>query len=283
MCIDDGNYPSKNDLKDAEDMNSHGGSIAWLNHDKTVSYKKGIKAKQINRIINKQLKPKGISTAIIHFRIASVGGVKKNLNHPFEISSKVELNMEASHITKDVLFHNGTWSEYAEVLVNYLKGCKKPQTIPRGNYSDSRIMAYLAHKLGRNGMNKLVTGWNKIAILSSKGITKFGDGWCKVNGVKCSNDYFTGTGFQSFGTKTTFNKPFNYMTEQITYLNEDEKLEMVNLIDIYGVSEEEISAMLSDGTSIYDIGNRLDLEEELMLQKHSIEDEVMYYNKGEYK
>ena len=284
MCVEESRFPSKQDLKDAEDMNSHGGSIAWLNKDGTKSYRKGIKAKQINRIINKELIPKGISTAIIHFRIASVGGVKKKLNHPFEISGKVELNMENMNTTKDLLFHNGTWDSYDTELINYLKSSKTPQVIPRGAYSDSRIMAYLAHKLGHKGMAKLVTGWNKVAILTKKGIVKYGSGWCKVNGVPCSNDYFTGTGFQSFGVTKTNYKPYNnafdYTTTSTPYLSEDEQVEMTNLKDLYGVTEDEVYDMLADGTSIYDIAQRLDTEEEAMIQKMNFEDEIAYYNRS---
>ena len=77
ICIEDGKYPSKSTLEDAESMNSHGGSIAWLDKNGRKNYQKGIKAKAIMKIINKQLKPKGIETAIIHLRIASVGTVNK--------------------------------------------------------------------------------------------------------------------------------------------------------------------------------------------------------------
>ena len=285
ICIDDGNFPSKKTLKSAEDMNSHGGSIAWLNKDGTKSYKKGIKAKEITKIINTKLIPKGVNTAIIHFRIASVGGVKKDLNHPFEISSSVTLNMENMNTQKDLLFHNGTWTEYTDVLVDYLRTSKKYNTIPRGNYSDSRIMAYLAHKMGVKKMARKVTGWNKIAVLTSKGIVKYGEGWCKYKGNACSNNYFIPakpinaweSGFPSMvgGYQDNFQVS---KKDPLGYLNADELIEMTNLIDMYGVTEMELADMLADGSSIYDIAHRLDQEERAWHQYMDAEDEVAYYN-----
>jgi predicted glutamine amidotransferase len=283
ICIDDGNFPSKKTLKSAEDMNSHGGSIAWLNKDGTKSYKKGIKAKEITKIINTKLIPKGVSTAIIHFRIASVGGVKKDLNHPFEISSSVTLNMENMNTQKDLLFHNGTWSEYTDVLVDYLRTDKKYNSIPRGNYSDSRIMAYLAHKMGVKKMARKVKGWNKIAVLTSKGITKYGEGWCKYKGNACSNNYFIPFK-QPAQWENGFPSNFQYNSAVTTvdplgYLNADELIEMTNIMDLYGVTEMELADMLADGSSIYDIANRLDQEEKAWHTYMDIEDEVTYYNK----
>jgi hypothetical protein len=277
ICVDDGNFPSKDTLRSAEDMNSHGGSIAWLNKDGTKSYKKGITAKRISKIINRKLIPQGLTTAIIHFRIASVGGVKRNLNHPFEISNKVELNMEKYNTSKDLLFHNGTWEEYNDVLVQYLKTCKNTPTIPRGNYSDSRVMAYLAHKMGAKTMASKVVGFNKVAILTSKGIVKYGAGWCNYKGNKCSNNYFVPT----LNTWTFDNKQPNtfkdLVGDPLGYLNADELIELTNIMDIYGVSAEEVAEMMSDGSSIYDIGCRIELEDERVASMN-FEDEVAYHN-----
>ena len=193
ICIEDGKYPSKSTLEDAESMNSHGGSIAWLDKQGRKYYQKGIKAKAITKIINKQLKPKGIKTAIIHFRIASVGNVNKKLCHPFEITSRVDLNLSGERMTTDLLFHNGTWTEYAEEMLVFLGKHSKPMTIPYGEFSDSRVMAYLAKRMGVKKMAKLVTGWNKIAVLTSEGINRYGTGWVKHKGNTCSNDYFVPT------------------------------------------------------------------------------------------
>jgi len=290
ICVEDGEYPSKKTLKNAESVNPHGGSIAWLNKDGTKSYKKGIKSKEIHNIINKKLIPQGIETAIIHFRIASIGGIKKKLCHPFEISGKVELNMENMNTTKDLLFHNGTWSEYEEALIEYLKSAKTPQLIPRGEYSDSRIMAYLASKIGYKAIAKQVKGWDKVAILTDKGIKRYGSNWCDVKNNKCSNNYFLPVKYNdidvlNWGTYTSgYNKGFTKAkdVDTIGYLNEDEILEMNHLIERFGVSEAEIGDMLGDGSSIYDLSQRLEMEESMLTKHYSIEDEVKYMNDENY-
>lgn len=287
ICVENGEYPSKKTLKNAESVNNDGGSIAWLNKDGTKSYKKGIKSKEIHSIINKRLIPQGIETAIIHFRIASIGGVKKKLCHPFEISGKVELNMEHMNTTRDLLFHNGTWSEYAEVLVEYLKSVKTPQLIPRGEYSDSRIMAYLASKIGHKAMAKQVKGWNKVAILTDKGIKRYGSNWCDVKNNKCSNNYFIPVKYNetnmpfSWGTYTNgYNTGITKAKDidTIGYLNQDEIMEVAHLTERFGVTEEDIGVMLSDGSSVYDLAQRLEMEETMISTNYKLEDEAKYMN-----
>jgi hypothetical protein len=260
ICIEDGKYPSKSTLEDAESMNSHGGSIAWLDKQGRKYYQKGIKAKAITKIINKQLKPKGIKTAIIHFRIASVGNVNKKLCHPFEITSRVDLNLSGERMTTDLLFHNGTWTEYAEEMLVFLGKHSKPMTIPYGEFSDSRVMAYLAKRMGVKKMAKLVTGWNKIAVLTSDGITRYGTGWVKHKGNTCSNDYFIPT-----ATQWSFNddKPYTfagYGVNDQDYLNEEEKKTVVKLKKDYDLSDDDINQYLDYGYSVDDISFVVDQE-----------------------
>lgn len=257
ICIEDGKYPSKSTLEDAESMNCHGGSIAWLDKNGKKYYQKGIKAKAITKIIKKQLKPKGIKTAIIHFRIASVGNVNKKLCHPFEISNRVDLNLSGERMTTDLLFHNGTWLEYAEEMLEFLGKHNKPLKIPYGEFSDSRVMAYLAKRMGVRKMAKKVTGWNKIAVLTSDGIKRYGTGWVNFKGNKCSNDYFVptvtswsygGMGDYDFGDKSGSKE---YGGGE--YLNDEETLVADSIKNVYDVTDEEINDYLAGGMSIFDV------------------------------
>ena len=285
ICIEDGKYPSKSTLEDAESMNSHGGSIAWLDKNGKKYYQKGIKAKAITKIINKQLKPKGITTAIIHFRIASVGNVNKKLCHPFEITSRVDLNLKGEHMKTDLLFHNGTWSEYAEEMLDYLGKHSKPMTIPYGEFSDSRVMAYLAKRMGVKKMAKLVTGWNKIAVLTSDGIKRYGTGWVKHDGNLCSNDYFLPTqNMWSFND----DKPYTfagYGVNDTSYLNETEMKVVEELKKEYDITDDDINQYLDVGYSVHDIAFVIDQEIKEMKAVEGIEDEVqnhygMYNRRG---
>ena len=276
ICIEDGKYPSKSTLEDAESMNCHGGSIAWLDKQGRKYYQKGIKAKAITKIINKQLKPKGIKTAIIHFRIASVGNVNKKLCHPFEITSRVDLNLSGERMTTDLLFHNGTWTEYAEEMLVFLGKHSKPMTIPYGEFSDSRVMAYLAKRMGAKKMAKLVTGWNKIAILTSDGITRYGTGWVKHKGNTCSNDYFVPTANQ-WGFND--DKPYTfagYGVNDQDYLNDEEKKTVVELKKDYELTDDDINQYLDYGYSVdEEIKEMKGIKKDSMQQRIDEEDDYM--------
>ena len=201
MCviinIENGKFPKSQTLKDAEMLNSHGGSIAWL-EDGKINYRKGLKAKKIIKIIEKRLIPNGVKTAIIHFRIASVGNVNPKLCHPFPISKEVKTDLHVNDSKFDLLFHNGTISNWEKMLIKSIQD--NPAKIPKGELSDSRIIAFLLNRHG-NDIIKDST-MNKFSILTHKGIVKFGS-WVKVDDNQCSNDYFVKK------TATT-NSMFNY-------------------------------------------------------------------------
>ena len=55
ITVEDGDFPNNKTLKSAESLNGDGGGIAWLNKDGTKSYRKGITAKKIIKIINHDL------------------------------------------------------------------------------------------------------------------------------------------------------------------------------------------------------------------------------------
>ena len=281
ICIEDGKYPSKSTLEDAESMNSHGGSIAWLDRNGRKNYQKGIKAKAIMKIINKQLKPRGIETAIIHFRIASVGTVNKALCHPFEITNRVELNLTGKSMSADLLFHNGTWSEYAEEMLAYMGEQHKPVTIPYGEFSDSRVMAYLAKRMGVKKMAKLVTGWNKIAVLTSTGIKRYGTGWVDFKGNKCSNDYFVPTPASWSYSNNYDSRPntfAGYGVNDQEFLNDEEKITVERLKKEYKLTDDVINNYLDYGYSVDDIGYVVDEEAKAMGLGHQarIDEEDAY-------
>jgi len=254
ICVENGEFPSKETLKSAESLNSHGGAIAWLNKDGTKSYRKGIKASKMWKLIQRQLAPNHVTTAIIHFRIASVGGVKPQLCHPFEITEEVTLNMKAVKTTKELLFHNGTWNEYTDALLGFLKVQKTPVQIPKGDYSDSRIMAYLAFQLGHTELNKLVDGWNKIAILTSEGIVKYGSGWVNHKGNSCSNDHFVEDRFSFSGFWGGSEN--GYSTIQAgadDYITLGDEAIKDKLRSVYRMDDHDIDDMLSYGYTLDDI------------------------------
>ena len=293
ITVEDGRFPSKSTLESAEKLNSHGGSIAWLNKNGTKSYRKGINAKQVDSIINKQLKPNGVQHAIIHFRIASVGDVIKKLCHPFEITKSSELNLRRDKISTDLLFHNGTWSEFAEDFMEFASERNYAVKVPKGNISDSRIMAVIAGHVGHAKMAKRVTGWNKVAILTSKGVIKYGTGWINHDGNACSNDYFIDKpkqfGSNAFGfwgdetyeygkfSSSKKEKDAEDITEaELMNMTQAELALYHHIQDRYDASADDILDMLDYGWSIYDIEYHFESEEQRLEAVKKYDDEVEY-------
>lgn len=123
---------------------------------------------------------------ILHCRIPSIGGPNVDLTHPFPICKDVRLDHEGE-IEGDVLFHNGTWSKYDSEMfkAGLLRGVK----LPRAPFSDSRMMAWITHLLGKGFLDAID---EKVIVFGPKEIEIWGKGkgWECVNGVWCSNDHF---------------------------------------------------------------------------------------------
>ena len=179
MCFED-NYPTEAILESAELTNRDGAGIAWIEKD-GIHFKKGLDAKNIYKLIKSR---KIQLPFIIHFRIATVGGVNNELTHPFPISSNAPLS--TSGTTEKVLFHNGHWNDWREWCMKTIT--RKCIKFPRDIWSDSRALAFLTHHYGY-GFLELIEN-NKIAILDKDGIHKFGTGWAKVGSYECSNNLF---------------------------------------------------------------------------------------------
>lgn len=184
MCFTN-DFPTLEILKNAEDLNSHGSGIAWIDGEQ-VKFKKGfISSKDLIAIIKKE---KIKLPFVIHFRIKSSGIITDSLSHPYPLDATKLNDLEG--FTDAVLFHNGTWSDHdwKEIL---LQTClSRNLKIPDGYLSDSKILAFLTSIYGYN-LLKLVGGYNdKMVILDKNGINYFGDGWKEIEKNKFSNDFF---------------------------------------------------------------------------------------------
>lgn len=154
-----------------------GVGVAW--HEKgEVYYKKNLTEDEAVKMAAEL--PIGY---VMHFRWASVGGKDKSLVHPFPVSKDVPLLDEGK--AKSVVFHNGTWSAWDNVLVNHLSS---RVTLPRGKWSDTRAIAFLVHVHGK-GILKLLESAGKFIYM------KDGDNWGFGNfiddeGVSYSNESY---------------------------------------------------------------------------------------------
>lgn len=132
---------------------------------------------------------------IVHFRIASAGGVCPELTHPFLCTADSELVLEHRGTGK-YLFHNGTVSDWKNLLVNSIFQTK---IIPHGSMSDSRAMAIAVSIVGEEFLDMYAT--HKWVCVNPQGITVIGD-WIEAEGgVKFSNG-----GFRT----STFTAPAGY-------------------------------------------------------------------------
>lgn len=155
--------PDLEELKIHEAQNADGGSVAWVEGG-WVHWQKDLDAEEVHSLVAGQKGP-----LLIHFRISTVGGADPYLCHPFPITRDVSVDLAGS--ARSVLVHNGHWHGWEEHLLRALSG-----KMPGGPWSDSRAMAYLAH---RHGSNVLQLIRERVAVMDGAGeITMYG-GWSK--------------------------------------------------------------------------------------------------------
>lgn len=161
MCVIYACYkgvPSHAELAAAEENNSHGGGLAWI-EDGLVHWKKGLEFKEMRTILKRISPP-----LLIHFRIASEGPVCDELTHPFPCTPGAELALEGT--APAVLCHNGTWSGWKTEVKEALERAAGKIKAPPGPWSDSRAMAWLAGHFGV-GILEFMYSPEKVAILSA--------------------------------------------------------------------------------------------------------------------
>lgn len=184
MCvimIVDGERPTRTMIEKAADWNDHGMGIAYR-EDGEVVWRKGID--DVEEVI-------GLAETlpipyVLHFRIASSGGKRRELNHPFPVDKRTSLALTGR--TKGyVLFHNGDWKEWEPMARS--AAVQSNTRIPTGKWSDTRAMAWLCSIYGLGFMEFLPT--QRGVAFSPDDIEVFtGNGWTQINGVWCSNDIF---------------------------------------------------------------------------------------------
>lgn len=192
--------PTDEMIEKAWAQNDDGAGIAWRENGE-VFFEKGIM--EIEGI--KELCAKVPMPYVVHFRVASIGGVKPELTHPFPINKKAPLYLSGK--TKGgVLFHNGHWSDWSAKAMEAAIHSNTP--VPTGVYSDTRAMAWLLSIYGP-GFMEFLPQQRGVYFTPTQMDVFTGPGWTKVNEIWCSNDIFWNKGKGSFSgpTQTT-----NYST-----------------------------------------------------------------------
>lgn len=159
------NRPTMETLKACEASNRDGGGVAWLENGRPT-YRKGIDAEFVHDIMQTQ---KG--SVVAHFRIATVGGVKPVLCHPFPISPRPSQALQGQHDA--VLFHNGTWGNWEATLSAV---ARQAGIEPVGEFSDSRASALVASVAGLKSLFRM---GGKFCVLKKDGAWMYNEGWTK--------------------------------------------------------------------------------------------------------
>lgn len=171
--------PTLEELTQMYQANPHGIGMSWVERSsKKVLFEKGITVAQAHSWSQEIDGP-----IIYHFRIASVGKVDDRLCHPFPISAQSPLGLHGKTKT-GVLFHNGTWYEWENALLEAT--IRHKVDMPAGIWSDTRAAAVV---IALDGVKAISRMTGKFAVMTPKGYQLWGN-WTKVNGFFVSNSYW---------------------------------------------------------------------------------------------
>jgi hypothetical protein len=161
--------------------NDDGAGFAW--REKTakgtiVKWKKGIDDFDKMFDLSKTLP----TPYILHLRLASIGGLRKELTQPFPLDARLDLEGSTDGY---VHFHNGTWDKWADVLLTIAN--ERNIKLPRGKWNDSRAFAFLAGTVGE-GFMEFVADQRGLLFGPRDYELFWGKGWKLINDISCSND-----------------------------------------------------------------------------------------------
>lgn len=133
------------------------------------------------------------STAILHTRIQTHGGICKELTHPFILDADIKKQRQLRHTIKhgEAVAHNGVFSEFnaralhsdtTQFITNYLAPLKAAKEAGGGRILDEDIKPII---------NRLVGYTSRLAILNERGeYCLYGSGWEEAEGVYYSNSSY---------------------------------------------------------------------------------------------
>lgn len=245
------NKPSNKELKKAFIANPHGAGVAWY-QDNKLQVKKGLNLKKLRRVVNSISLP-----FTIHFRWTTVGGTCKELTHGFVVSKESPILLEGTS-DKDILFHNGHWSEYADILEQmWKKGYLTNEDIGKigtKHISDTRIMAIAKSVLNESNFNDLVNG-QKLAIMKhdKQDIQTIGT-FIEENGILYSNQYFKNRyTYLDYEDTYDYDKEFDYLKHGACYKQNSKSLNGTGFDSVYDAEVTKWEKRLQRGLTDYEL------------------------------
>lgn len=111
--------PSEETLNICFENNPHGCGYSICRNGQNFVFKGFMKLSEMMDSF-KQTNPKQSETVLIHFRVASVGSVKKENCHPFIVSTKYETMKKLKTKTRlPIMVHNGTFKNFGNHKNDY--------------------------------------------------------------------------------------------------------------------------------------------------------------------
>ena len=164
---------SREMIENSFENNPDGCGIAWPTGSH-VHFEKGMMT--VDRML--ELCDRAPLPHIAHFRIATQGGVRPELCHPFPVTRDVPLILEGD-IDGPVLFHNGNWSSWRDNIIDKLGRVDYEghpiSNVPNGKWSDTRAMAWMAAHFGKSVLELID---EKAVVLGPNGeLDAYGNGW----------------------------------------------------------------------------------------------------------
>jgi hypothetical protein len=179
VCAEEGIRPTSDQVRRMWHHNDHGGGVAWREEGKVI-WRKGLTLEEMLEYAETMPFPN-----ILHFRIASIGGRRPELTHPFVVADQFEQSLELTgESDRGVVFHNGHWADWHDALLAGSQRAK--EEVPRGHWSDSRAMAWLFRYYGMGFLDTLA-GQRTVVLTPTRLDFGIGDGWYKKDGIWFSN------------------------------------------------------------------------------------------------
>ena len=156
-------------IKRMADHNPDGGGLAWIAGPNLIAFRKGLTADEVIALVEKIPRP-----FLMHFRIATRGGKRPELTHPFPIGFEAFGDDLVGFSDRGVLIHNGSSSAFDHLL---------PKGIEAATASDTQIAAYAAG-LDESVLDRLT--WSN-ALLRPNGSICARGSWTVEDGNHYSN------------------------------------------------------------------------------------------------
>lgn len=163
LVVCDTRKMSAQEIENAWDSNDHGAGIAYV-RGKSVRVRKGIMRLEDLQALYDAVE---VLPHVVHFRVATSGGVSPKMTHPFvcEVPPRLDTEYETQ---KPVLFQNGVMSCWDTAFASLLGMlAKKGKRAAQGPWNDTRVAALSVGACGTPDVLQ-VLGGGKYVVLSPK-------------------------------------------------------------------------------------------------------------------